>query len=316
MVRKDGEQMSTTAARTAPSTWAQWGLGLLHGPSQIYFQQNMITGLLILAAFFVADWRMGLLALLGAFAGMLGGRLFGFSLANIASGMQSFCGTLVGAAVFAALGGDDWWSYALAFAGGLATGLVTWFVNWLFTEMALKKYELPYTTAPFVIVASIIALSTLRYAVDAAAPDRSTEPVSAFFASLLTNVSQVVLVDNLWSGALILIGLFIASWKVGVVALIGSVVGSVTAIVMGEPWSEIANGLANYSGVLTAIALSVAFLKSSVGSWVYSLPWIVITAVVTLLMHRLGVETYTWPYILTTWVALIVAFYAGGLKRS
>jgi len=140
--------------------------------------------------------------------------------------------------------------------------------------------------------------------------------VQAFFLSLLTNVSQVVLVDSPIAGALILLGLFIASWQVGLAAVHGSVVGTLTAIVMGESWNEIANGLANYSGVLTAIALAVTFLKSSTASWLYALPWIVITAIVTLLMHRLGLETYTWPYILTTWVALIVAYYVQGLKRT
>ncbi len=230
--------------------------------------------------------------------------------------MQSFCGTLVGVAVFAALGGEAWWSYVLAFVGGIATGLVTWFVNALLTQTALKKYELPYTTAPFVIVAAVIAYSTLRLAVDSPSTVLTTDPVPAFLASLLTNVSQVVLVDSLWAGALILIGLFVANWKVGLAALLGSFVGSATAVVMGEPWTEIANGLANYSGVLTAIALAVTFLRSSVASWLFSLPWIVVTAVVTLVMHRLGLETYTWPYILTTWVALVVAYYAGGLKRS
>jgi len=306
--------MSSTTA--APRAVAQWGSGVLHGPSQIYFQQNLFTGLLIVAAFFVADWRMGVLALIGALGGMLAGRAVGFSLSSIGSGMQSFCGALVGAAVFAALGGDAWWSYVLALVGGLATGPVTWCVNRLFTQTAIKRFDLPYTTAPFVIVATVIALSTQGLAVDSPPAILTTEPVPAFLASLLTNVSQVVLVDNLWSGALILIGLFIASWRVGVAAVLGSVIGSATAVVMGEPWSEIANGLANYSGVLTAIALAVTFLRSSVGSWLYSLPWIVITAVVTLLMHRLGLETYTWPYILTTWVALIVASFLPGLKRS
>ncbi|MGX5697583.1 urea transporter [Agromyces soli] len=308
--------MSTTTVEAGASTWGRLGLGMLHGPSQIYFQQNVITGMLVLAAFFVADWRMGVLALIGAIGGIAGGRLFGYSLSNVASGMQSFCGTLVGAAVFAALGGDAWYCYVLALLGGIATGPVTWLVDRLFTRTPLKAYSLPYTTAPFVIVATIIALSTLPLAVDSPPSDLPTEPVPAFFISLLTNVSQVVLVDNLWSGALILIGLFIAGWRVGLAALLGSLVGSLTAIAMGEPWSEIANGLANYSGVLTAIALAVTFLKSSVGSWLYSLPWIVVTAVVTLLMHRAGVETYTWPYILTTWVALIVAHYISGLKRS
>lgn len=306
--------MSTTDTAT-PNAATQWGLGLLHGPSQIYFQQNVVTGLLILAAFFVADWRMGILAVLGATGGMLGGRAVRFSPQNVSTGMQSFCGTLVGAAVFAALGGSEWWSYVLAFLGGLATGPVTWLVNALFTKTALKKFDLPYTTAPFVIVATVIALSTLRLAVATPASDLPTDPVPAFFVSLLTNVSQVVLVDNVISGALILLGLFIANRKVGLAAALGSVVGSVTAVVMGEPWSEIANGLANYSGVLTAIALSVTFLKSSVASWVYAVPWIVITAVVTLLMHRAGLDTYTWPYILTTWVALVIAYFISGLKR-
>lgn len=36
-----------------------------------------------------------------------------------------------------------------------------------------------------------------------------------FGHSLLTNVSQVVLVDNALGGALIVLGLFLAHWKVG-----------------------------------------------------------------------------------------------------
>lgn len=311
----DGTMSAPKAARPG-RTLLQYGLGMLHGPSQIYFQRNAITGLLVLAAIFVADWRMGVLALIGALGGILGGRASGGRLSDVASGMQSFCGALVGAAVFAALGGAEWWSYVLAFVGGIATGPVTWLVEALFARAPLKRYSLPYTTAPFVIVASVIALSTAGLAVNEPPAIGTAEPLPAFLASLLTNVSQVVLVDDMVSGALILLGLFVASWKVGAAAVVGSAVGSATAIAMGESWSEIANGLANYSGVLTAIALSVAFLRSSARSWLYALPWIVVTAVVTLLMHRLGLETYTWPYILTTWVALVVASHVPGLKRA
>jgi len=304
------------ATTTVHAGWRAWGLGLLRGPSQIFFQTNLLSGALILAAFVIADWRMAVLALLGAIGGMLGGRLVGFTAADVAAGMQSFCGTLVGAAVFAAVGDDVWWAYPLAFVGGLATGPVTWAVNALFTRTALRRFQLPYTTAPFVIVATVIALSTLRLAVDAPASTLPTEPVPAFLASLLTNISQVVLIDSLWSGGLILLALFIASWRVGLAALLGSALGSATAVVMGEPWSEIANGLANYSGVLTAIALAVVFLRSSAASWLYAVPWIAVTAVVTLLMHRMGLETYTWPYIVTTWVALIVASAIPRLRRN
>lgn len=290
--------------------------GLVRGSSQIFFQQNLVSGLLVLAAFVVADWRMALLALLGAIGGVIGGLAVGYTRSDIVTGMQSFCGTLVGAAVFAALGGDAWWSYVLAFAGGLATGPVTRGVDALFTRTALRKFRLPYTTAPFVIVATVISLTTTALAVPAAASDLPDDPLPAFLLSILTNVSQVVLIDDPICGAIILAALFVASWRVGLAAVMGSVMGSLVAMAMGEPWSEIANGLANYSGVLTAIALAVTFLKSSAGSWLYALPWIAVTALVTLLMHRAGVVTYTWPYILTTWVALVVAHYVRGLRRA
>ena len=126
------------------------------------------------------------------------------------------------------------------------------------------------------IVATVIALATLPLAVEAPPSSLPTEPVPAFLVSLLTNVSQVVLVDDPWAGALILAGLFLASLRAGAAAVLGSAIGSATAVVMGEPWGEI----------------------------------------VTLLMHRAGVETYTWPYILTTWVALVVAHFLPGLKRA
>jgi urea transporter len=306
-----------SVAQTAtPRAATQWARGLFNGQGQVFFQQNILTGALIIAAFVVADWRMAILAVLGTIGGMAGGRAMRFSLHNVGTGMQSFCGTLVGAAVFAALGGSSWWPYVLAFVGGIATGPVTWLVNALFTKTGLARFELPYTTAPFVIVATIIVVATRPLAQVAAASALPTEPAPAFFVSLLTNVSQVVLVDNVFSGALILLGLFIANWKVGTAAVLGSVVGSAVAIVLGESWSEIANGLAGYSGVLTAIALAVTFVKSSIASWLYMVPWVAVTAVVTLLMHRAGVETYTWPYILTTWAALIVAYSLKVLTRS
>ena len=300
----------------AVAGWRTWGYGLIRGSSQIFFQENLVAGLLVLAALVVADWRMAVLALLGAIGGILGGRAVGYRRGDIVTGMQSFCGTLVGAAVFAALGGDAWWSYALAIVGGLATGPVTWLVDALFTRTTLKRYRLPYTTAPFVIVATVITLATAALATPAAASDLPDDPLRAFLLSILTNVSQVVLTDNPISGALILAALFVAGWRVGLAAVMGSVVGSVVAVALGESWSEIANGLANYPGVLTAIALAVIFLRSSVASWLYALPWIAVTAVVTLVMHRAGIVTYTWPYILTTWVALVVAFYIRGLVRT
>jgi urea transporter len=309
----------TTASASAPThvgSFKNWLTAFVHGPSQIYFQANIWTGLLILAAFVVADWRMAMLVALGCVASMLAGRWLGAKPDNVVAGMQGFCGALVGAATFAALGGDQWASYPIAIVGGLICAPVTWFVVWVFALKPMQRFALPSTTAPFCIVATGILLTTVPLHVSSAPLTVADSTVAAFFRSLLTNVSQVVLIDNVWAGALILVGLFVASWKVGLAAVLGSVIGSLCALAVGETLTETANGLAGYSGVLTAIALSVVFLRSSALSWILAVIGTIVTAFVTLGMHQLSAPTYTWPYILTTWVFLIIAAFIPQAKRT
>ncbi len=97
---------------------------LLHGLSQIFFQTNLLTGLLILAAFVVQDWRMAVLVVLGSGASSAAGRLMGVPGTDILAGCQGFCGALVGASTYAALGAP-WFSYPIAIAGGLLCAPVT-----------------------------------------------------------------------------------------------------------------------------------------------------------------------------------------------
>lgn len=300
---------------TREASPADWVTAVGQGLSQIFFQSNLITGVLILAAFVVADWRMAVLVLLGSTTGAIVGRLRGVSQKDVTAGMEGFCGALVGAATFSILGGQ-WESYPIAVAGAALCGPVTWLVVALFTRTSLKQYSLPSTTAPFCIVATLILACTVPIHEKAAAETTTDSTTLAFFRSLLSNVSQVVLVDNEWSGALILLGLFIASWKVGLAGALGSAIGSLAALAMDEPLTETANGLAGYSGVLTAIALAVVLIKSSPISWTLAVIGTIITAVVTLVMHRLDVPTYTWPYILTTWVFLVIAHYLPSARRT
>ncbi|MGW9403561.1 urea transporter [Arthrobacter sp. NPDC055585] len=308
--------MSSAAASTPrPAvSGTGWLKGWCEGLSQIFFQSNIYTALLILAAFAVADWRMALLVLIGAAGNVVGGQLLRADSTSVTTGMQGFCGALVGAGTFSAIGGQ-WAAYPIALVGGLLCAPVTWLVVALFTKTPLRIYALPSTTAPFCIVATGILLSTQALHVSAPASATIDSPAVAFVRSLLTNVSEVVLINNEWSGALILLGLFVAGWKVGLAAVLGSVVGSLCALAMGEALTETANGLAGYSGVLTAIALAVVFLRSTPVSWVLAVIGTVVTAVVTVVMHRLDAPTYTWPYILTTWVFLVIAYYIPAAKR-
>ncbi|MBC2933081.1 urea transporter [Nocardioides sp. zg-1228] len=306
---------SRTAATAAPSTWLTWEV-VPRGVSEIFFQSNTWTGLLILAAFVVADWQMALLALIGAICSTLAGVLMRVKTDDITMGMAGFNGTLVGAALFVELGGGKVWTYVLTVVGALVCGPVTWFFNWLFATPALSRFGLPSTTAPFCSVTGVIYVLTTSLHVESSSHHAFDESAGSLLRSLLTNVSEVVLINNVWSGALILVGLFVASWKVGLAAAMGSVIGTLCALAMGESAETIVEGLAGYSGVLTAIALSVVFLRSTVGSWIYAAVGAAITAVVTVAMtDAYGGPHFTWPYILTTWVLLVIATFIPALKR-
>ncbi|MFC4555100.1 urea transporter [Georgenia faecalis] len=311
--------MSATNASTTPadSTGAVNPIGaFLHGPSQIFFQKNVWTGVAVLGAFVIADWRMALLAALGAVASTVTGALMKVGRDNVLSGMQGFNGTLVGAGVFAAMGAQGW-SWGLTVVGGIACGPATWFFGWLFATPALRRFHLPSTTAPFCTVTGIIYALTMSLHVSSDPAHVHGVTAKGFLESLLTNVSEVVLVNSVWAGALILLGLFVASWQVGLAAVMGSVIGSLCALALGESAATITEGLAGYSGVLTAIALSVTFLRSSAASWLYAALGAAITAVITLVMTDLtDAPHYTWPYILTTWVMLVVASAIRPLRRA
>ncbi|MCC2307562.1 urea transporter [Cellulomonas chengniuliangii] len=286
---------------------------LSDGLSQIFFQRNVWTGLLILLAFLVADWRMALLVVIGTVAATVTGAVMGAQ--DVRLGMQGFCGALLGAAVYTALGSQGW-AYPIAVLGGILCAPVTRFFVWLFATRPLARFALPATTAPFCVVAGIMHATTTGLQVRSPAVHVVEDAGAAYLQSLLTNVSEVVLISSVWSGALILLGLFVASWKVGLAAVMGSAVGSLCALALGWADADVAEGLAGYSGVLTAIALSVVFLRSTVASWLYAVLGTAVTAVVTLALNdATDAPHYTWPYILTTWVLLIIATGIRPLRR-
>lgn len=94
---------------------------------------------------------------------------------------------------------------------------------------------------------------------------------------VLKNISQVLLLNNAWTGLFILLGLFIGSWKVGVMALIASVIALLLAKRTNYSEEEINTGLSGFNPVLTAIALTL-FL---VPKW-YSLIIILVAIIITM----------------------------------
>src|SRR5262245_61666464 len=82
-------------------------------------------------------------------------------------------------------------------------------------------------------------------------------PAIEAVGSLLRGVGQVMFQNNPITGLLFLVGIFINSYEYGLSALLGLVVATLAAYLLGADRTLIRNGLFGFNGVLTGIALSV-----------------------------------------------------------
>ena len=66
------------------------------GIGQVMFQNNALSGLLMLIGIFLNSWQMGLLAVSGNIISTLTARISGYDCDDIKNGLYGFNGTLVG----------------------------------------------------------------------------------------------------------------------------------------------------------------------------------------------------------------------------
>jgi urea transporter len=307
------QQKQLTALRPHNS-FLQGSTTLLFGISQIFFQAQVVTGLLILAAFAVASWQMAFLVVIGSACSSFAGLLMRVPANEVRNGHQGFCGALVGAAAYAAVGGG-WLGVLTAILGGIACAPVTWALATAFSARPLKPFQLPYSTAPFCIVGGLMLLATTGHHVTASIGVNGDSLQTAFLRSLLTNVSEVVLIDNVVAGGLILLALFAAQWKVGLAAVLGSVLQSLVLLLLHVDAVSLGSGVFGYSGVLVAIAMAAVFLKGTWQPWVMAVVGTLLACLFTLLVQDLP-GVYTWPFVITTWVLLVVSRFIPGIKRA
>src|SRR5262245_18917130 len=137
--------------------------------------------------------------------------------------------------------------------------------------------------------------------------------------TLLRGIGQVMLQNNPISGLLFLVGIFINSYKCGLTALLGLVVATLAAYLLGADGALIRNGLFGFNGVLTGIALSV-FLQ---WDWHVAAYIILGANVSTIVMMGLAILLSSWdmapltgPVVLTAWLLLFAIYQFGHLHPT
>ncbi|EJW96780.1 urea transporter, partial [gut metagenome] len=239
---------------------ASLGLALLttvgRGIGQVMFQDNALSGLLMLIGIGIGNWTLALWALGGNLISTLTAYWSGCNPTDIRHGLYGFNGTLVGIAAGIWLSLSPLSFLLMALAAALSTGIVVAFK---------RQQSLPAYTAPFVLATWILIGFCTLVLPQCLQSAPSTLPIAEKLnagQAVLTGIGQVMFQGNAWSGLCFLAGILLQSRIGAGYALLGALLPLPLALGLGVDASTINLGLMGYNGVLCAIALGGRDLRS------------------------------------------------------
>ena len=130
--------------------------------------------------------------------------------------------------------------------------------------------------------------------------------------SVLRGVGQVFFQENAITGACFVIGILLSSPIMGLGALVGAAIGTVTARLLKYDSTEVSAGIYGFNGRLVGIA-TFFYFQPDFSSILLLLVGCVLAAFLTRALRRyLPFPTYTSPFVLTAWLL----YFVGPLGRT
>ena len=263
---------------------------VLRGIGQVMFQNNIYSGILFLGGIFYNSWLLGLAAVLGTLISTVAAQILKYPKEDIQNGLYGFNGALTGIAIFCFFEVNVMTFSALVLGAFLSTPL----------SHFLKKLISPFT-APFVIVTWLVIYSLLFLfklpLLSSFAPKETHLQISS---ALANSFGQVMFQENVITGILFLLAIFINNKLMALYALFAAVLGSLSGWVFGESVDHINSGLMGYNAILCAIALCGK--KRSDFLWITGA--IILSTFLNIVLAKTGVITLTAPFVLATWIIL------------
>lgn len=300
----------------------------LRGVGQICFMNNPVTGALILVALFTFSAWLGVAVVLGLVVSTATGYLLGLERGLVRAGLFGFNGALVGAGFATFLAPP--WSVAVAgyvVGGAVGSTLVTAAVGRLLATWRLPALTFPFNlvTLGWLLVAVALPRARPSPLLEPRDPAAGLAPAAAgefgaadVLAAPFRGVSQLFLADSVLAGVLILLALLICSRIAAAVALVASVLGVVTGLVLGADPEAVLHGLWSYNGYVAAVAVSGVLLVPSVRSMVLGALAAVASAVVyaglATFLAPWGLPALTLPFCLVTVVFVLLGDTMPGLR--
>lgn len=268
------------------------------GLGQVMFQNNAVSGLLMLVGIACNSWLLALLALLGNFVGTVTAFFSGYSKEDIEDGLYGFNGTLVGIAVgvFMEPGVA---SLLLLVAGSMLS-------TWIARVFAYQKL-LPGFTAPFILAVWLLqALCRGWFPSLLSSSVMPEETAADWFRAFSLNIGQVMFQGGtVLSGLFFLAGILLNSRVHALYTVWGALLPLGMVWMVGSDYAAFNAGLLGYNAVLCAIALGDR-------SWAGA-AWATLSVTLSVLLQvwgmSLGMTTLTAPFVVSDWIV-------SGMRRA
>ena len=287
----------------------------LRGISQVVFQNNRLTGLVILGAIAYNSGTYAVSCVLGTVAATLTAILLQADRGQISAGLFGYNGALLGIGLNAYLSADftagqypDWRLYLYIVFGAAFTTVIT---SALFSVLGL--FKVPALTAPFVLAGWLFIFAVLRFGqfhpglqLAPALPMHFTGAQhytwTTWYQGTGKGVGEIFLQDNWITGYAILFGIFINTRVGASMCLLAAVLAVGTGIVLGAPEYTVRLGLLGFNACLTAIALGGVFFVLNWRAFIYTVFGIMVTIwvwpAVNVLLSPIGMPTLTSPFVI------------------
>lgn len=283
---------------------------ILKNIAQVLLLDNAWTGLFILLGLFVGNWKVGIMALAASIIALLLAKRTNYSQEEINTGLAGFNPVLTAIALTLFLV-PEWYSILIAFIAIV----ITMPIGSAFREF-FKPFGVPMLTMPYVFVSWVILLMSFQFKfvnADVNILPNTVQEIQFsghsihFINAFLSGFSEIFLLKSIMAGLLILIGIFIASRKAGLFAIVANLIGFTAVLVLGANHDQINDGLFGYNVILTVLALGVAF-RTRIQRYVSIVLGILLTVVLhagmTTLLTPFGLPVFTLPFIIATWIML------------
>ena len=264
------------------------------GIGQVMFQNNALSGLLMLIGIFLNSWQMGILALSGNIISTLTAHFSGYGRDDIKNGLYGFNGTLVGIAVGVFM--------ELSLGSLLLMVVAACISTWIARLLNLQR-SLPGFTAPFILsVWMLLGFCSWIMPDILLVSDTVTDATQGinYFQTFSFGIGQVMFQGNIWTGLLFLVGILVNSQTAAFYTVIGALFPIPLAILLGIDAETLNMGLMGYNGVLCAIALGDRTLKSLV----WDSCSVLLSTLLQIIGMNLEITTLTAPFVVSVWIII------------